>query len=257
MAPRSAPRLGRPLIRTIVGRAFRYCKRVLESPARFTHGTPPRTLARLMRITHDALTFDDVLLQPAYSEILPREVSLKTRVARDITLNIPILSAAMDSVTEARLAITMAQEGGLGIIHKNMSPADQARQVAQVGKYESGIVNDPITVRPDQTIREVLDITHAHNISGVPVVDKGRTVGIVTNRDLRFETRLDAPVSSVMTPESRLITVREGADKKEVLGLLHKGFECCRQPRTPTHKCNLLFHGKCRVLHRPVENAGL
>lgn len=179
-------------------------------------------MARLMRITHDALTFDDVLLQPAYSEILPREVSLKTRVARDIILNIPILSAAMDSVTEARLAITLAQEGGLGIIHKNMSPADQARQVAQVKKYESGIVNDPITVRPDQTIREVLDITHAHNISGVPVVDKGRTVGIVTNRDLRFETRLDAPVSSVMTPESRLITVREGADKKEVLGLDRK-----------------------------------
>jgi len=175
-----------------------------------------------MRITHDALTFDDVLLKPAYSEILPREVSLRTQVTRGITLNIPILSAAMDTVTEARLAITLAQEGGMGIIHKNMSPADQARQVAQVKKYESGIVNDPITVRPDQTIREVLAITHAHNISGVPVVDKGRTVGIVTNRDLRFETRLDAPVSTVMTPESRLVTVREGADKKEVLDLLHK-----------------------------------
>ncbi len=175
-----------------------------------------------MRITHDALTFDDVLLKPAYSEILPREVSLRTHVTRGITLNIPILSAAMDTVTEARLAIALAQEGGMGIIHKNMSPADQARQVAQVKKYESGIVNDPITVRPDQTIREVLAITHAHNISGVPVVDKGRTVGIVTNRDLRFETRLDAPVSSVMTPESRLVTVREGADKKEVLDLLHK-----------------------------------
>jgi IMP dehydrogenase len=175
-----------------------------------------------MRITHDALTFDDVLLKPAYSEILPREVSLRTHVTRGITLNIPILSAAMDTVTEARLAIALAQEGGMGIIHKNMSPADQARQVAQVKKYESGIVNDPITVRPDQTIREVLAITHAHNISGVPVVDKGRTVGIVTNRDLRFETRLDAPVSTVMTPESRLVTVREGADKKEVLALLHK-----------------------------------
>ncbi len=175
-----------------------------------------------MRITHDALTFDDVLLKPAYSEILPREVSLRTQVTRGITLNIPILSAAMDTVTEARLAIVLAQEGGMGIIHKNMSVADQAHQVAQVKKYESGIVNDPITVRPDQTIREVLAITHAHNISGVPVVDKGRTVGIVTNRDLRFETRLDAPVSSVMTPESRLVTVREGADKKEVLDLLHK-----------------------------------
>jgi IMP dehydrogenase len=175
-----------------------------------------------MRITNDALTFDDVLLKPAYSEILPREVSLRTRVTRGIELNIPILSAAMDTVTESRLAIALAQEGGMGIIHKNMSPADQARQVAQVKKYESGIVNDPITVRPDQTIREVLAITHAHNISGVPVVDKGRTVGIVTNRDLRFETRLDAPVSTVMTPESRLVTVREGADKKEVLDLLHK-----------------------------------
>ena len=179
-------------------------------------------MSRLMRITQDALTFDDVLLKPAYSEILPREVSLQTRVTRHITLNIPILSAAMDTVTEARLAIVLAQEGGMGIIHKNMSPADQARQVAQVKKYESGIVNDPITVSPDQTIREVLAITHAHNISGMPVVENGRTVGIVTNRDLRFETRLDAPVSSVMTPQSRLVTVREGADKKEVLELLHK-----------------------------------
>ena len=179
-------------------------------------------MARLMRITHDALTFDDVLLQPAYSEILPRDASLVTRVSRDIQLNIPILSAAMDTVTEARLAIALAQEGGLGIIHKNMSPADQAREVAQVKKYESGIVHDPITVRPDQTIQEVLDITRTHDFSGMPVVDKGRTVGIVTNRDLRFETRLDAPVSSVMTPEERLVTVREGADKKEVLALLHK-----------------------------------
>ena len=175
-----------------------------------------------MRIIHDALTFDDVLLQPAYSEVIPREVSLSSRMTREITLNIPLVSAAMDTVTESRLAIAMAQEGGIGIIHKNMSPQDQARQVAAVKKFESGIVNDPITVRPDQTIREVLDITHAHRISGVPVVDKGRTVGIVTNRDLRFETRLDAPVSSVMTPESRLVTVREGADKREVLELLHK-----------------------------------
>ncbi len=179
-------------------------------------------MTRLMRITHDALTFDDVLLQPAYSEILPRDASLVTQVSRDIQLNIPILSAAMDTVTEARLAIALAQEGGLGIIHKNMSPADQARQVAQVKKYESGIVHDPITVRPDQTIQEVLDITRSHEFSGMPVVDKGRTVGIVTNRDLRCETRLDAPVASVMTPEDRLVTVREGADKKEVMALLHK-----------------------------------
>lgn len=175
-----------------------------------------------MLITQDALTFDDVLLRPAYSEILPREVSLKTWVTREINLNIPILSAAMDTVTEARLAIALAQEGGMGIIHKNMSPIDQARQVAQVKKYESGIVNDPITVHPSQTIQEVLAITRAHNISGVPVVDGDRTVGIVTNRDLRFETRLDAPVSSVMTPQNRLVTVREGADKKEVLELLHQ-----------------------------------
>jgi IMP dehydrogenase len=175
-----------------------------------------------MRIIHDALTFDDVLLQPAYSEVIPREVSLGTRITREISLNIPLVSAAMDTVTESRLAIALAQEGGIGIIHKNMSPHDQARQVAAVKKFESGIVNDPITVRPDQSIREVLDITRAHHISGVPVVDNGRTVGIVTNRDLRFETRLDAPVSSVMTPESRLVTVREGADKKEVLELLHK-----------------------------------
>ena len=129
-------------------------------------------------------------------------MSLVTRLTRDITLNIPVLSAAMDTVTEARLAIVLAQEGGIGIIHKNMSPADQARQVAHVKKFESGMVKDPITVRPDMTIREVLAITHAHNISGMPVVDKGRTVGIVTNRDLRFETRLDAPVSSVMTPRA-------------------------------------------------------
>jgi IMP dehydrogenase len=175
-----------------------------------------------MRISHDALTFDDVLLQPAYSAILPRDVSLKTQVTRGITLNIPLLSAAMDTVTEARLAISLAQEGGMGIIHKNMPPQAQARQVALVKKFESGIITDPITVRPDQTIREVLDITRAQGFSGMPVVDKGRTVGIVTHRDVRFETALDAPVSSVMTPEQRLVTVREGADKKEVMELLHR-----------------------------------
>jgi IMP dehydrogenase len=175
-----------------------------------------------MRITHDALTFDDVLLQPAYSELLPRDASLKTQVARGIELNIPVLSAAMDTVTEARLAIALAQEGGMGIIHKNMSPEEQARQVTKVKKYESGIVTDPITVSPDLTIREVLALTRQHNISGMPVVDKGRTVGIVTHRDLRFEHRLDAPVSSVMTPKERLVTVREGADKQEVMELLHR-----------------------------------
>ncbi|MDJ0927797.1 MAG: IMP dehydrogenase [Gammaproteobacteria bacterium] len=175
-----------------------------------------------MRIIQEALTFDDVLLQPAYSDVLPREVDLRTRAARGIELNIPVLSAAMDTVTESRLAIALAQEGGIGIIHKNMSAAEQARHVSIVKKFESGIVTDPITVPPDLSIREVLEITRANNISGVPVVDQGETVGIVTNRDLRFETQLDAPVSSVMTPKEKLVTVREGADNEEVLSLLHR-----------------------------------
>jgi len=175
-----------------------------------------------MRIAKEALTFDDVLLRPEYSDVLPREVDLTTRVSREIQLNIPLLSAAMDTVTESRLAIAMAQEGGIGIIHKNMSPADQAREVRRVKKYASGIVTNPITVTPDKTIREVIELTHAKGISGMPVVDNGKTVGIVTHRDLRFETQLDAPVSSVMTPQNKLITVREGAAKEEVLLLLHK-----------------------------------
>jgi IMP dehydrogenase len=175
-----------------------------------------------MRIIQEALTFDDVLLQPAYSEILPREVSLKTKLTRDLTLNIPIISAAMDTVTEARLAITLAQEGGIGIIHKNMSPADQVRQVLSVKKFESGIISDPITIGPDASIRDVIELTRAENISGVPVVKGQELVGIVTHRDLRFETQLEAPVSTVMTPKERLVTVQEGAGKAEVLGLLHK-----------------------------------
>jgi IMP dehydrogenase len=175
-----------------------------------------------MRIEQEALTFDDVLLQPAYSNILPAEVELNTRITQGIKLNIPILSAAMDTVTEARLAITLAQEGGMGVIHKNMSPAKQAAQVGMVKKYESGIVHDPITVSPDKTIREVLEVTRANDISGVPVVDQGETVGIVTNRDMRFETQLDALITSVMTPAEKLITVREGAEKAEVMSLLHK-----------------------------------
>ena len=175
-----------------------------------------------MRIIHEALTFDDVLLEPAYSEVLPREVQLKTQLTRSLTLNIPVISSAMDTVTEARLAITLAQEGGIGIIHKNMSPKDQARQVLQVKKFESGVIHDPITVTPDTTIRDVIALTRAKNISGVPVVDGETLVGIVTHRDLRFETQRDAPVSAVMTPKDKLITVREGADKDEVLGLLHK-----------------------------------
>jgi IMP dehydrogenase len=175
-----------------------------------------------MRIIHEALTFDDVLLEPAYSEILPREVQLKTQLTRTLTLNIPIISAAMDTVTEARLAITLAQEGGIGIIHKNMPPRVQARQVQQVKKFESGVIHDPITVSPNTTIREVIELTRSKNISGVPVVEGEDLVGIVTHRDLRFETQRDAPVSAVMTPKDRLVTVREGADKDEVLGLLHR-----------------------------------
>ncbi len=175
-----------------------------------------------MRIAKEALTFDDVLLQPGYSEVLPREVDLSTDLTRDIKLSIPILSAAMDTVTEARLAIALAQECGMGIVHKNMTVEEQARQVAAVKKFESGIVRDPITVSPDMTVREVLDLTAAMGISGVPVVNEKETVGIVTGRDLRFETRLDAPVSEVMTPQERLVTVREGAGDDEVLSLLHQ-----------------------------------
>ena len=175
-----------------------------------------------MRIIHEALTFDDVLLEPAYSEVLPREVDLRTNLTRSLTLNIPIVSAAMDTVTEARLAITLAQEGGIGIIHKNMSVEDQANQVRRVKKFESGIIKDPITVSPNATIREVIELTRAKNISGVPVVEGEDLVGIVTHRDLRFETQLDAPVSTVMTPKEKLVTVREGARKEEVLALLHR-----------------------------------
>ena len=175
-----------------------------------------------MRILEEALTFDDVLLVPAYSEVLPREVSLSSQLTRQIRLNLPIVSAAMDTVTESRLAITIAQEGGIGIVHKNMSIEQQARQVSRVKKFESGVISDPISVAPDMTIREVLALTRSKNISGVPVVRGGKVVGIVTHRDLRFETQLDAPVSSVMTPQARLITVRENAPKDEVLSLLHK-----------------------------------
>src|SRR5487761_2095307 len=175
-----------------------------------------------MRILEEALTFDDVLLVPAYSEILPREADLGTRLTRKIRVNLPIVSAAMDTVTEARWVITIAQEGGIGIIHKNMSIDAQARQADRVKKFESGVISDPISVKPDMTIREVLELTRAKNISGVPVVVGSTVVGIVTHRDLRFETKLDAPVSSVMTPQARLITVRENAPKEEVLALLHK-----------------------------------
>ena len=184
--------------------------------------TTPKPTPIELRIAKDALTFDDVLLQPGYSEVLPREVDLSTRLTSEITLSIPILSAAMDTVTESRLAIALAQEGGLGIIHKNMSVEQQAHEVLTVKKFESGIVRDPITVDSSMTIREVMELTAAMGISGVPVVDDNVTVGIVTGRDLRFETQLDAPVSTVMTPQDRLVTVREGAENKEVLSLLHQ-----------------------------------
>ncbi|GAB4261700.1 MAG: IMP dehydrogenase [Methylomicrobium sp.] len=175
-----------------------------------------------MRVVQEALTFDDVLLVPAHSTVLPRDVELKTRLTRDITLNIPLISAAMDTVTESRLAIAIAQEGGIGIIHKNMTAEQQAREVRRVKKYESGVIKDPITVSPHISIREVLALTRAKNISGVPVVDGDDLVGIVTSRDLRFETRFDEPVSKVMTPKERLITVNENADQKEAIALLHK-----------------------------------
>lgn len=170
----------------------------------------------------EALTFDDVLLVPNYSDVLPREVGLGTRVSSDIGLGIPILSSAMDTVTEARLAIAMAQEGGMGIIHKNMSVDDQAHQVRKVKKFESGVIKDPITVTPDTSIREVLELTRRRRISGVPVVDGAALVGIVTSRDLRFETHFEAPVSTIMTAQERLVTVREGATKDEVQRLLHQ-----------------------------------
>ncbi len=182
----------------------------------------PGENAHPMRILEEALTFDDVLLVPAYSEVLPRDVSLSSQLTRAIRVNLPVVSAAMDTVTEARLAITMAQEGGIGIIHKNMTIEEQARQVSRVKKFESGVITDPISVRPDMTIREVINLTRAKSISGVPVVSGDKVMGIVTHRDLRFETKLDAPVSSVMTPKERLVTVRENAPKEEVLALLHK-----------------------------------
>ena len=175
-----------------------------------------------MRLLQKALTFDDVLLVPAHSDILPREVSLATQLTRSIRLNIPLVSAAMDTVTEAPLAIALAQEGGIGIIHKNMNAEAQAAQVARVKRYESGIVNDPVTITPTMSVRDVLTLTRKYRISGLPVVDAGKVVGIVTNRDLRFETNLDQPVSAIMTPRERLVTVKEGSPREEAMTLLHK-----------------------------------
>ena len=176
-----------------------------------------------MRLLQKALTFDDVLLVPAHSQILPRDVSLATRLTRNITLNLPLLSAAMDTVTEGRLAIAMAQEGGIGIIHKNLSPKAQAAEVAKVKRFESGILKDPITVSPLMTVRDVIEITRQYKISGLPVIDRaGKVVGIVTNRDLRFETNLDQPVKAIMTPRKRLVTVKEGASVEDAKELIRK-----------------------------------
>jgi IMP dehydrogenase len=175
-----------------------------------------------MRLAKKALTFDDVLLVPAFSDVLPRETSLATRLTRGITLNIPLVSAAMDTVTESRLAIAIAQEGGIGIVHKNLTPNEQAAEVARVKRFEAGIVRDPITVTPEMPVRDVIGITQQYRISGLPVVRGREVVGIVTNRDLRFETRLDQPVSSIMTPRERLVTVREGASLEEAKELMHR-----------------------------------
>ena len=176
----------------------------------------------MLRIANDALTFDDVLLLPALSHVLPSEVDLKTRLTRTITLNIPLMSAAMDTVTESRLAVAMAQEGGIGIVHKNMAIEQQAREVRSVKKFESGIIRDPITITPDRTVGELLKLTSEHNISGVPVVSGRELVGIVTSRDVRFEPRMDVKISEVMTRKDKLVTAREGADTEEIRELLHR-----------------------------------
>ncbi|HFX6517546.1 TPA: IMP dehydrogenase [Acinetobacter nosocomialis] len=176
----------------------------------------------MLTIVQEALTFDDVLLLPAYSTVLPKDVSLKTRLTRGIHLNIPLVSAAMDTVTESRMAIAMAQNGGIGILHKNMDIAAQAAEVRRVKKFEAGMVKDPITVTPETTVRELISITSANNISGVPVVKDGKVVGIVTGRDTRFETNLEQPVSNIMTGQDRLVTVREGESKENIQALLQK-----------------------------------
>src|SRR5262245_10804871 len=175
-----------------------------------------------MRLLGKALTFDDVLLVPAFSQVLPRDTSLATQLTRNIQLNLPLVSAAMDTVTEARLAIAIAQEGGIGIVHKNLTPKQQAAEVARVKRYESGVLRDPITIKPEQTVRQTLELSRQHGVSGFPVLEGTKVVGIVTNRDLRFETRLDVPVREIMTPRERLVTVREGASLEEGKALMHK-----------------------------------
>ena len=175
-----------------------------------------------MRLVQKALTFDDVLLVPAYSAVLPRDAQLATRLSRNIALNIPLVSAAMDTVTEASLAVALAQEGGIGIVHKNMTPAKQAAEVLKVKRHEAGVLRDPITITQDMTVRDAIELQRANKISGLPVVEGKRVVGIITNRDLRFETRYDAPIREIMTPRERLVTVREGASLDEAKALMHK-----------------------------------
>ena len=175
-----------------------------------------------MRLLGKALTFDDVLLVPAFSEVLPKDTSLATRLSRNITLNLPLVSAAMDTVTEARLAIAIAQEGGIGIVHKNLTPRQQAAEVAKVKRYESGVLRDPVVITPTHTVRQVMDLSDQLGVSGFPVVDGGKVVGIVTGRDLRFETRYEVPVSQIMTPRERLITVPEGTTPEQAKALLNK-----------------------------------
>ena len=175
-----------------------------------------------MRVIQKALTFDDVLLVPAHSRVLPREASLKTRLTRKLQLNLPLVSAAMDTVTEARLAIALAQEGGIGIVHKNLPPKAQAAEVAKVKRFESGVLRDPLTVPPEMPVRDVIALQRERKISGFPVVKNGKVVGIVTNRDLRFETQLDQPVKAIMTPQKKLVTVREGASRQEAKELMHR-----------------------------------
>ena len=215
------------------GQCQRYSKKIAEhrrlqsdkafaAARRPTYNTDLIQGIKAMRVIQKALTFDDVLLVPAHSSVLPRDVSLQTKLTRNITLNIPLVSAAMDTVTEARLAIALAQEGGIGIVHKNLTSAQQAAEVAKVKRFESGILKDPITIPPTMTVREVLVLTRTHKFSGLPVVENGKVIGIVTNRDTRFETNLDQPVSAIMTPQARLVTVKEGASLEEGRALMHK-----------------------------------